>query len=348
MDGMVGRGRAQNIVVSAVAVLVLLACEVARAQTEAIEMRFALNRDFDGLSAPFLLALEKGYYREAGLSVSFEPGNGLKESLSSVASGQQQIGLADTSALVRFRDANADSAIQAVMMINDIAPYAIIGRKSRGISGLSDLAGKRLGGTPTDTAFALWPFFAGANGIDRNGVTIEGIGFAMRGPLLAQGQVDAVFGSAFSLPAVTIAEGVPADDLSVILMSKHGLDFYGDAVVVNPEFAKAQPEAVKGFLAATIRGFLDAIADPDGSLDPVLWRNYDLRRSVEAERLRFALEETIATDWVRANGIGGADMDRLARSMAQLALAYGLGGQAKAEDIFTDAFLPPQSERRVP
>jgi NitT/TauT family transport system substrate-binding protein len=79
----------------------------------------------------------------------------------------------------------------------------------------------------------------------------------------------------------------------------------------------------------------------------VLWRNYDTRRSEEVARLSLVIDEVIDTGWVRENGFGGVDMGRLARSIEQLAFAYGFGDAVKAEDVFTDAFLPPKAERML-
>jgi NitT/TauT family transport system substrate-binding protein len=345
---MAGRGLIELCARSAFAALGLVLCIATGAGAQDVSIRFTLNRQIDGLAAPFLTALDKGYYKEAGLAVTIEPGDGSRESVSRVASGQHQLGLADINTLIRYRDGNADADIKAIMMAHDIAPYAIIGRKSLGISGPSDLTGKTLGATPPDVAFALWPSFAAANAIDPDKVTIESLGYALRESVLAQGQVDAILGSSLTSYIGLKSKGVAEEDITIILMAENGLDLYGDAVMVNPEFAKLHPDAVKGFVKATIRGFVDVIADPAGNIDPVHWRNYDMLKSVEAERLRLAVNDNIATGWVKANGLGGVDMERLARSIAQLGSAYGLKAGVTAQDVFTEAYLPPASERMVP
>ena len=49
--------------------------------------------------------------------------------------------------------------------------------------------------------------------------------------------------------------GVPEDDISVILMANHGLELYGNAIIVNTDFAKTEPELVTGFLRAVAKGW---------------------------------------------------------------------------------------------
>ncbi len=343
---MVGLRLIRSCVLVAAAVIVAAGGTVVRAQQET-GVRLALDRGIDGLAAPFLVALDKGYYKEAGLSVTVEPDAGVSESLSRVASGEVQMGVADINALVRYRSGADPVDVKAIMMIQDLAPYAIVGRRSRGVTSVADLEGHSLAVTPTDLVFPLWPLVARAGGIDANRVALESVGVALREEMLVQGEVDAVLGTVLASVVILEEAGVPADDLSVILLSGNGLELYGDAVIVNPEFAKEKPEAVRAFVKATIEGMRDTVADPTAGIESVLWRNYDTRRSEEVARLSLVIDEVIDTGWVRENGFGGTDMDRLARSIEQLAFAYGFGDAVKAEDVFTDAFLPPKTERML-
>ena len=80
------------------------------------------------------------------------------------------------------------------------------------------------------------------------------ISAAVREPMLSAGQVDAVTGFSY-LSAVNLRDrGVPADDLAVLRYADYGCEAYGFALIVNPAFAAAKPDAVKGFLRAVIAG----------------------------------------------------------------------------------------------
>jgi NitT/TauT family transport system substrate-binding protein len=50
---------------------------------------------------------------------------------------------------------------------------------------------------------------------------------------------------------------------------------------------------------------------------------------------------------VRANGFGDVDMARLAKSIDQIALTYDFKNRPKAEDIFTNQYLPPAADRKL-
>lgn len=311
-------------------------------------VKFTLDWKFEGPSAPFLVALEKGYYAAEGLDVTIDTGAGSTEALPRVASGAYQFGFGDINSLIKFRDQNPGLDVKAILMMYDVPPFAIVGRKSLGVSTWQDLAGKKLGAPPPDGAFAQWPAFVKVNGIDTSSITIESIGFPVREPMLAQGAVDAVFGFSFSVMLNLKAAGVPEDDISVILMSKNGLDLYGNAVLVNPGFAKANPELVKGFVRATIKGVVDTIQDPESAVKLVLARNEVAKEEVELQRLKIAIAENIATEAAKANGFGSVDMERLARSIEQLGYAYTFQNPADAGAVFDGSYLPPKEERMLP
>ena len=77
----------------------------------------------------------------------------------------------------------------------------------------------------------------------------ENVGFPVREPMLAQGEVDAVFGFSMSSYVNLKSRGVPTEDIVVLLMSDYGVDLYGNAVLVSESFAREKPEAVKRIAA---------------------------------------------------------------------------------------------------
>ena len=85
-------------------------------------------------------------------------------------------------------------------------------------------------------------------------MTIESVGFPVREPMLAAGEVDAITGFSFSSYINLKDRGVPVDDIMVLLMADYGVNLYGNAIMVNPKFAAEKPEAVKGFLRAFLKG----------------------------------------------------------------------------------------------
>ena len=319
------------------------------ARADMVEVRYTHDWKWEGPSAPFLMARDKGYFAEEGLDVSMDAGAGSRESIPRVASGAYDIGFGDVNSLIKFRDQNPEIELKAVLMVYNRPPFAIIGRKSLGVTGPKDLEGRVLGAPAPDAAYAQWNAFTAAAGIDASQVTIENVGFPVREPMLARGEVDAVAGFSFSSFINLKAAGVPEDDISVILMSEHGLDMYGNVIMVNPDFAEEHPEAVEGFVRALMRGVFETFEDPAAAVSHVLEANDVAREEVELERLEMSIEQAFLGPEVREQGFGGVDEARFERAMEQIAQTYAFQNPMPApSDIFDASFLPPAEERMLP
>jgi len=316
----------------------------AQAQTA---VKFALDWKFEGPSAPYFVAIDKGYYKAEGLDVTVDTGPGSVAGIARVAAGTYPLGFFDINSLAKFRDQNPDKPVKAVMMVYDQPPFSIVTLKKTGIAKPKDLEGKILGAPAPDGAFAQWKAFVKENGIAADKVTINNIGFPVREPMLAAGEVHAITGFSFSSYFNLTQKGVKPEDIVVMLMSDYGLVLYGNAVMVNPDFAKANPKVVSGFVKATIKGVIDTAKDPEGAIKSVMKRNETGDEKTELDRLKMALKDNMITSWVRANGVGGVDMKRLDASIEQIAVTYDFKLKPKAEDIFTSEFLPPASDRKL-
>jgi len=322
-----------------------VACGTAEAQTP---VKFTLDWKFEGPAAPFLVAIDKGYYKAEGLDVTVDTAGGSLEPLNRIASGTYDIGFGDINSLIKFRDANPNVPIKAIFMVYNKPPFAIVGRKSRGTVNPKDLEGKKLGAPAPDGAYAQWKIFTQANGIDPSKVTIENVGFPVREPMLAAGQVDAITGFSFSSYINLKDRGVPADDITVMLMADHGVNLYGNAIIVNPKFAAEKPEVVKKFLSAFLKGLKETVKSPDTAVDSVVKRNDVAKKDVELERLKMALRDNILTGEVKANGFGAIDMGRLDKSIDQIAITYDFKNpKPKGDAIFDPSFLPPAADRKL-
>jgi NitT/TauT family transport system substrate-binding protein len=310
-------------------------------------IQFTLDRPLDASAAPFVLASIRGLFRAEGLAVGTNIANGPPDAIARVASGSSDLALVDLNVLIRFRDRTDAAPVKAVFVLFNKAPYAIIARKSRGVRALSDIEGKTLGVAEGDFSIWFWPALAHQNGIKLASVKLNRISPAVREPILSAGQVDAVTGFSY-LAGVNLRDrGIPADDLAVLRFADYGCEAYGFALIVNPAFATAKPEAVKAFLRAVIAGTRLAIKDPARAVDDVLTQMDSGSRDLELARLRAVISDNILTDEVKRIGIGGIDPARFDRSVNQLAEDIKFRTKPTPADIFDDAFLPASSARLI-
>jgi NitT/TauT family transport system substrate-binding protein len=310
-------------------------------------VKFTLDHGFAGPAALFLHPLDKGYYKSEGLNVTINAAVNSIEPIERVASGEYDIGFGDINTLMKYRDSKPDAPVKAVFMLYNRPPFAVIGRKSRGIAAPKDLEGKTLGAPASDGSFAQWPIFVQANGIDSAKVKIENISVPVREPMLAAGQIDAITGYSFTTYVDLKDKGVPVGDIAVLLMADYGVEVYGNAIIVNSKFATEHPEAVRAFLNAFMRGLRETIKNPAMAIDSVLRRNPDAKKNVELERLTMAIRENIVTPEVKADGYGTIDNQRFMRAVDQIALTHKFkAAKPKPDDIFDSSFLPTLKERK--
>ncbi len=301
---------------------------------------FTLDWKFEGPSAPFFNAIDKGYFRDAGLDVEISPGKGSLDAIPKVATGSFPLGFADINSLIKFLDQNPGAPVTAIMMIYDKPPFAVIGRKSLGIKSPADLPGSVLGAPPPDGAWAQFPSFAKANGLDMNKIKVEPVGFPTREPMLAEGKVSSVTGYSFSSFLNLVRLGVPEDDITTILMADHGLKLYGNAIIVNTDFASSNAKVVKSFLGAVGKGWKDAVSNPSSAIEALVKRNPAADKNLEKRRFNLALSGNVMTDYVLKNGMGNIDKARFEAAIAQLSETYKYKTKPDSKLYFTDAYLP--------
>jgi NitT/TauT family transport system substrate-binding protein len=330
-----------------IALIAVLACMNGEPAAAVTAVRFTLDRPIDGAAAPFVVATDKGLFAAEGLNVTTDSANGSKDAISRVATGASDIALADLNVLIRLRDNEKMAPVKAVFVLFDTSPYALIGRKSRGIDNIAVIEGKTLGLVEADPAARLWPWLAKHNGIRVDKIKTEKISAAVREPLLSAGQVDVVTGSSF-LSAVNLRDrGVPASDLAVLPFADYGCDVYGYALMVNPKFATENPDAVKAFIRATIAGIKSSIKHPSRAIDSVVAGMNGGSHELELERLKTVLQANILTANVKQNGIGMATPARFETSVTAIAEDFKFHKPPVLDDIFDASYLPAEKARRI-
>jgi NitT/TauT family transport system substrate-binding protein len=315
----------------------------------ATDVRFSFDRPLDGTMAPFIVAMTQGLFHDEDVAVTIAAAGGSQDAILRVASGANDMALADLNALIRFRDGDKAGAapVKAAFVLFDQAPYAVIARRNRGINSIGDMEGKTLGVADGDLAIRLWPALARKNNIDTAKVKIEKISAAVREPILSAGQVDAVTGFSY-LSAINLKDrGIPAGDLAVLRFSDFGCEAYGQVLIVNAAFAAEHPDAVRGFIRALIAGIRLAEKQPERAIDDVVAQMDGASRDLELERLRTALRDNILTENVRENGMGAIDTARFNASLEDIAVDFEFHKHLTIHDIFDDSFLPPQSQRKL-
>lgn len=309
------------------------------------KIKFTLDWRFEGPSAPFLLAKSKGYFAAEGLDVEIDSGAGSAGAVTRVATGAYDMGFADFNALVEYEAKTPGSKIQSVYMVYNATPAAVFVLKKSGITKPADLVGKTLAAPIFDAGRKAWPAFAKSNKLAVDAVKWQTVEPALRETLLARGDVDGITGFYFTSLLNLEARGVKSEDIVALKYPDHGVALYGNTIIASPKMIAEKPKAVAGLLRAFNKALKEVIANPAAAVAYVKERDPLINVDLETRRLKLALESSVITPEVKANGLGAVTAERMQRSLAETGEAYGLAKVPAAADLVNESFLPVKADR---
>ncbi|MCU0940925.1 MAG: ABC transporter substrate-binding protein [Hydrogenophaga sp.] len=313
----------------------------AHAQTA---IKFQLDWRFEGPAALFLQPAAKGYFKQAGLDVTIDAGNGSGGTVTRVASGTYDMGFADMAALMEFHANNPDAPNKpvAVMMVYNNTPAAVLALKKSGITKPADLEGKKLGAPVFDAGRKGFPIFQKANGI--NNVAWTSMDPPLRETMLVRGDIEAITGFSFTSLLNLEARGVKAEDVVILPYADFGVKLYGNAIIASPKLIAENPAAVKAFLTAFAKGAKEVMANPAASIDTVKARDGIINVPLETRRLALAIDAVVASPDARREGFGQVVPGRLALMASQVSDAYGTKTRVDPNKVWNGSMLPSKAE----
>jgi NitT/TauT family transport system substrate-binding protein len=166
----------------------------------------------------------------------------------------------------------------------------------------------------------------------------------LRETMLVRGDVDAITGFSFTSLLNLEARGVKAQDIVVMPYATYGVKLYGNAIIASPRLIRENPQAVKAFLGAFLKGAKEVMADPDPAIDYVKARDGIIDVGLEKRRLRMAIDAVVASPDARAEGFGTANPARLALMGSQVSDAFATRTRVDPGAVWTDALLPARAE----
>jgi NitT/TauT family transport system substrate-binding protein len=280
--------------------------------------------------APFYVAAAKGYFAEAGFEVEFDY-SFETDGIALVGADELKFSLASGEQILLARAQGIP--VVYVMAWYQKYPISVMAKSTTGIKTPQELIGHKIG----------LPGLFGANyiglramlyavGIDEKEVTIDSIGFNQVEALVSD-QEDAVVGYAANEPVVLRSKGY---DLTEWRTSDY-VQLASNGLITNEKTIAENPELVRAFVGAMLKGLRDTIADPDAAYETSFDFVENLKESdpiVQKQILGTSVEM-----W-RAERLGYADPQSW-QNMQEVMLKMGLYPQAlDLGQAFTNQFIP--------
>ena len=219
-------------------------------ETVTLQLKWQHQFQFAGYYA----ALEKGFYRDVGLSVKIQAhGPGLKSPIDQVLSGTAQYGITDSS-LVKYRlDGKPVVTLAAIFQKS---PVVWLVRQDSDIHGPHDFVGKRVMHMPGihSSLFAMLQ----VEGIPASEINLIPTSFDLQD--LINGHTDAFNSYSTNEPYILREQGIP---YRIISPRNYGIDFYGDVLFTSESEIAQHPERTKAFRLASLKGWQYAMDHPD-------------------------------------------------------------------------------------
>jgi NitT/TauT family transport system substrate-binding protein len=314
------------------------------AQAQTIPLKFQLDWRFEGPAALFTHPAAQGYFKQAGLDVSVDAGNGSSGTVTRVASGAYDMGFADLASLMEFHANNPDAPNKpvAVMVVYNNTPAAVFALKKSGIKTPSDLNGKKLGAPVFDAGRRAFPIFANANQVDN--VSWTAMDPPLRETMLIRGDIDAITGFSFTSLLNLEARGAKPQDIVTLPYLDHGVRLYGNVIIANSRLIAERPQAVRAFLQAFVRGAKEVFANPAAAIASVKARDGIINTQLETRRLQLALNTVVNSADARAEGFGQVNAARLSLMATQVSDTFGTKNRIDASTVWDGRFLPTAAE----
>jgi NitT/TauT family transport system substrate-binding protein len=311
-------------------------------------IKLTLGWKTQGSDAPFLLAQQAGYFKEEGLNVTIDQGEGSAATVTRVMSGSYDAGFGDINAIIQNAATRPDEAPVMVYQLWNKPPFAIVSKKATNITKPADLEGKTLGGAQGTPTTRLVTVLATHNQVDMTKVALENMGPNLQEPMLIKGDIDGalVFNITSWFNLINNRQD-PANDYNWLLFGDYGLDLYSNGLMVSQKLIRENPQAVAGLVRAVNRAAIEIGLATDKGIESVVAYDNLVKRDLELDRLTFSYENLIVSDEVEKLGLGDLDDARLTRSIDIVAEGYQLPSKPKAEQIFDRQFLPPLAERKL-
>lgn len=298
------------------------------------QVSFMYDVTASGYDAPFLLADEKGWYADEGLKVKFSEGTGSTTTVQLVANGRNTFGLADFGSMTTLLDQGAK--VKGVMVIGQESPVGVIALANGPIHTMANLYGHKLLLNPRGASAPLFKATMAKLGLDQSKInTVNTTADVTNDTLLARHRVDAFVGwETFELPGLKAI----GQQGRVLPFRDAGVNVLNIAVVASDSTIQNDPQTVKGFVTASLKGWNYAAQHPSEAVDVLVKRYPNVKPDIAMGQLQQQLK-LLHTSNSKGKPIGWASPKDVASTQDILLETHLIKTRRNPSAYYTDQFI---------
>lgn len=301
------------------------------------DVKFTLDFLALGRHAPWYVAIAKGYYKEEGLNVTIIPSKGTADAIKAVEAGVSEFGFIDVPGLVAAGGSN--TSIKIVAVNYQKTPQCVFSlNPGANVTSAKDMANLEFGSSSASFSPRIHMAFMKMHGVDPSTLRVVNIDGGARVPMLVAGKVQAVDLFIMSEPAIKRA--AQGKEVKCLFLADHGLDIYSNSIGVKDEYLKKNPEIVRKFVRASLRGWRDALSAPEEAAKLQGQYVKGLQEDIVVEELKILKRLAVVPDTTRG-GFGAMNKEKMKRTVDFINDNVDVQGRRMTvDDIYADGFLP--------
>jgi NitT/TauT family transport system substrate-binding protein len=300
-------------------------------------VRFLLDYPYpEGIHAGIYLALDKGWYKDAGLDVEVVDGKGSNVTIQQVAAGQADIGLAQLSAMATA--VSNGLPVTSVMGILPKGDLAVVYAEDTGIRTLKDLKSHKIATAQGSAATALFDGFLKSAGLTKQDVDLVFIDSSAQLSAYTSKVVDGTLVTmSYFMPLVQDVRPAKA-----FLFADHGFTVPSYGLVANRGTIQNNPELLRKLVAVTQRGWLYVLdGHEQEGVDAIMKNRAAMRPDAKVLMGMLKLNETqIGTPATKGLPFGAQATADWQEALAVLQQAGLVKPDWSVPDYFTNQFIP--------
>ena len=314
-----------------------LAPATARAQ-QADKVHFLMDWIPTGEHAAYYSGWARGTFAEHGIDVTITRGYGSGDTVSKVAAGAAQFGVADLGAVLAAR-MRANAPVKAIMAVYTYSPHSLFVLKSSGITGFKGLEGKKIAITPGNSHKLYFPEVARRAGTDPDKITwVNTDASAMAAMLISKRVAAAPF---YEIHRYYINKGAERAGEEIVALPFVGTGFkiYAASIMTTDAMLAGKPDLVKRFSAAVEESFAWAKAHPVEACKLHIQKNPEVEQDDCEHSLDRVMDYVFNPEQAKA-GTGQFDPGELAFTWKVVAESQGLDPTLPYESAIDTSHLP--------